>query len=564
MEMMCSGSGQAFPVSGDEDNYVSRTESKENQLLPNFVTSVSQAPCIPFLSQGGVSNIGIGYSRLPSPLWGGGVMWDPPGTRQQAAAGGDEDEDEDDGNIGSQACINSNFRYTSESNSQIDHLGPSFKEPLVHSNISGRCNISTEVASDQKLRKVQDLVEVSHEVGTLEEFVSLSSSSTHPAVSSDSKLGISLCHSHQLAESVTNPNYTLPAQQQQQHLNSLELSAHQQPIQQPHQFISSRSSNHRFQYHQDVQSLENAHVHTLQEVAQQRCRSNVANNRNFSNCTEILDGTPQAVLEAPPGCSTLLGSSGLQDSNPPEASSCNHHDHLGHTLSLNSFQNHQNFADRFVNNPCNAFDRPLPNHHQHRHQQAPDFKISDMTRLLLPSTAANYNSADHHSTSSGSGSPSNNIPFSLHEHWELNQVAVGSNPHEYPDHHHNIPPDCHHSCNRVDDQVELIIKPDNRDPGSLSVGKVKKVIPGHCNVSWREGSKDMVMASSNFAAPPDPTGTDQALLMNIACNMDHPVLESTQHHVTNKLEQHCHSLGFLQQVMAQCCNQDAYCRSGVH
>jgi hypothetical protein len=566
MQMMCSGSGQAFPVSADEDNYVSRTESKENQLLPNFVTSVSQGPCISFLSQGGVSNIGIGYSRLPSPLWGGGVMWDPPGTRQQAAAGGDEDEDEDDGNIGSQACRNSNFCYTSESNPQIDHLGPSFKEPLAHSDISGRCSISTDVASDHKLRKVQDLVEVSHEVGTLEEFVSLSSSSTHPAVSSDSKLGISLCHSHQLAESVTNLNYTLPAQQQQ-HLNALELSAHQQPIQQPHQFISSRSSsNHRFQYHQDVQSLENAHVHTLQEVAQQRCRSTVANNRNFSNCTETLDDATQAVIETPSGCSTLLGSSGLQDSNPPEDSSCNHHDHLGHTLSLNSFQNHQKFAERFVNNPCSAFDRPLPNHHQHRHQQAPDFKISDMTRLLLPSTAANYNSGDHHSTSSASGSPSNNIPFSLHEHWELNQVAVGSNPHEYPDHHHNIPPDCHHSCNRVDDQVEFIIKPDNLDPGSLAVGRVKKVIPGLCNVTWRElGSKDMVMASSNFAAPPDPTGTDQVLMMNVACNMDHPVLESTHHHVTNKLaEQHCHSLGFLQQVMAQCCNQDAYCTSGVH
>lgn len=521
MQMIPSGSGQAFPVSADDDTNVSRTESKENQLLPNFVTSVSQAPCICFLSQGGVPNIDIGHPRVPSPPWGGGVMWDPPGTCQQAEAGGDADadEDEDDGNIGSQACINSNFRYTSGSNSQIDHLDQTFKEPLVHSNISGRANISIEAASDHKLKKVEDLVDVSHEVGTLEQFLSMSSSSTHNAVSSDSKLGITFCHSHELAESVTNPNYTLP--QQQQHLNPLELSAYQHPSQQPHHFISSISSNHKFQYHQDLQSFEN--THKLQEVPEQRCRSNAANNRNFSNCTETLD----AVLVTTPGCSTLLRSPGLQDLKPPEASSCNHHDHLSHTLSLNSFQKHHNFAERFVNNPCNAFDHPLPNHHQHRHQQAPDLKISDMTQLLPPSTAANYNSAKHHNTSSGSGSPSNNISFSPHEPWELNQVTVGSNPHEYPDHHHNIQPDCHHSCNRVDDQVEFITKPDDLGPETLLVGKVKRVTSGLCNFSWREvGSKDMVKASENLAVLPHLTGTDQVLMTNVTCNMDHPWLES--------------------------------------
>ena len=81
--------------------------------------------------------------------------------------------------------------------------------------------------------------------------------------------------------------------------------------------------------------------------------------------------------------------------------------------------------------------------------------------------------------------------------------------------------------------MEFITKPDDMGPESLSVGKVKRIIPGLRNVTWRElGSKDMVMASSNFASPPDPTGTDQVLMMNVACNMDIPVLESTQHHVT--------------------------------
>lgn len=81
--------------------------------------------------------------------------------------------------------------------------------------------------------------------------------------------------------------------------------------------------------------------------------------------------------------------------------------------------------------------------------------------------------------------------------------------------------------------MEFITKPDDLDPGSLSLGKVKRIIPSLRNVTWRElGSKDMVMASSNFASPPDPTGRDQVLMMNVACNMDNPVLESTQHLVT--------------------------------
>ena len=69
--------------------------------------------------------------------------------------------------------------------------------------------------------------------------------------------------------------------------------------------------------------------------------------------------------------------------------------------------------------------------------------------------------------------------------------------------------------------MEFITKPDDLDPGSLSMGKVKRVIPGLCNVTWREiGSKDMVMASSNFAAPAEPIGTDEVLIMNIACNTE--------------------------------------------
>jgi hypothetical protein len=50
---------------------------------------------------------------------------------------------------------------------------------------------------------------------------------------------------------------------------------------------------------------------------------------------------------------------------------------------------------------------------------------------------------------------------------------------------------------------------DDMGPGSLSVsGEGEENYPGVRNVTWRElGSKDMVMASSNFASPPDPTGT---------------------------------------------------------